>query len=147
MSSAACIRCGAHRVTPRQGLGRTCAYRVFPALPVPESVEVPTCGRCRAQYIDLQTAATLEPVLSAVYKKELTRRARQAIGSLSICISQAELERLTDISQGYLSRVYRGPGTPSPQLVALLALLAQDPSLLNWLSRYWAEPGSLSSLP
>lgn len=140
MSSAACIRCGARRVTARQGLGRTCAYRVFPALNVPESVEIPTCGRCRAQYIDLQTAATLEPALAAAYRKELSTRAGQSLARLSTSISQAELERLIDIAQGYLSRIKRGHGTPSPQLVALLALLAQDPSLLNWLSRYWAEP-------
>ena len=120
MSSAACIRCGARRVTPRQGPGRTCAYRVFPALAVPDGVEIPTCGRCRAQYIDLQTASTLEPVLAAAYKKELSTRAGQALARLAPSISQAELERLCDIAQGYLSRIYRRHGTPSPQLVALL---------------------------
>jgi transcriptional regulator with XRE-family HTH domain len=93
-------------------------------------------------YIDEQTAATLEPVLAAEYRRELSRRAKQAITDLSPHIAQAELERLADISQGYLSRIYRGHGTPSTQLVLLLAVLAQDPTLLEWVSRYWGEPSS-----
>ena len=132
-------------MTLRKGPGRTCSYRVFPALPVPENIGIPTCGRCSAQYIDESTAATLEPILAAEYRKELSRRAERAIADLLPYISQSATERLVDISQGYLSRVYRGHGTPSPQLVALLALLAQDPSLLDWLSRYWAEPGMQQS--
>lgn len=79
-------------------------------------------------------------MLATEYKRELSRRAEQAIATLAHHLSQADLERLADISQGYVSRVYRGHSAPSPQFVALLALLAQDPSLLNWLSRYWAEP-------
>ena len=142
-----CVRCGAHRVTRRQGPGRTCTYRVFAALAVPESVEIPTCGRCRAQYIDLQTAAALEPMLATEYRKELSHRAKQAIADLAPRVSQAELERLTDISQGYLSRIYGGHGVPSAQLVLLLAVLAQDPSLLQWVSRYWAEPRSHEARP
>lgn len=146
MSSAAvpCVRCGAHRVTRRQGPGRTCAYRVFPALPIPDNVEIPTCGRCSAQYSDEQTAATLEPVLAAEYRTALQRRAKQAIADLSPHISQSATERLIDISQGYLSRLYGGHGTPSPQLVALLALLAHDPTLLDWVTIYWAEPISVN---
>lgn len=137
-----CVRCGARRVTVREGPGRTYTYRVFPALAVPENVGIPTCGRCFAQYIDERTAAILEPALATEYRKELSRRGKKAIADLSLSISQADLERLIDISQGYMSRIYGGHGTPSPQLVALLALLAHDPTLLEWVSHYWAEPSS-----
>ena len=143
----ACIRCGARRITLRQGPGRTHAYRVFPALMVPADVGIPTCGRCFAVYIDEQTAATLEPVLAAEYRKELSRRAKQAIAELLPHVAQAQIERLADISQGYLSRIYGGHGTPSPQLVLLLALLAQDPTLLEWVARYWAEPSAVGASP
>ena len=138
-----CVRCGARRVTLREGPGRTYSYRVFPALTVPANIGIPTCGRCWAQYIDEQTAARLEPALAAEYKRELSRRAKRAIADLSPHLSQAALERLTDISQGYLSRINGGHGTPSPQLVLLLAMLAQDPSLLEWVERYWTEPSEV----
>jgi transcriptional regulator with XRE-family HTH domain len=98
-------------------------------------------------YIDEQTAATLEPVLAAEYKRELSRRAKQAISDLLPHIAQAEIERLADISQGYLSRIYHGHGVPSAQLVLLLAVLAQDPSLLRWGSRYWAAPSDQAARP
>ncbi len=144
MNSAAfpCVRCGARRVTLREGPGRTYSYRVFPALAVPANIPIPTCGRCFATYIDEQTAAALEPLLAAEYKKELSRRGRQALADLSVPISQRQLELRLDIAQGYLSRIYSGHGTPSPQLVVLLALLAQDPTLLDWVARYWKEPTS-----
>ena len=85
MNSAAfpCVRCGARQVTLRQRPGRTYSYRVFPALTVPANVGIPTCGRCHAEYIDEQTAAALESVLAAEYKKELSRRAQRAIADLA----------------------------------------------------------------
>ena len=149
MTNAAfrCVRCGARRVTLRQGPDRAYTYRVFPSLTVPSSVGIPTCGRCSAMYVDEITAATLEPVLAAEYKRELSRRGKQAIADLMPHYAQSRIEQLLDISQGYLSRIYRDHGTPSPQLVALLALLAQDPTLLEWVARYWAEPSILGTLP
>ena len=106
-----CLRCGGRRVTPRQEPGRTYTYRVFPALTVPVNIGIPTCGRCFAQYIDERTAGMLEPVLAAEYKRELSRRGKQAIADLSPSIGQNALERLLDISHGYLSRIKRGHAT------------------------------------
>ena len=148
MSSTApfpCVRCGARRVTVRQEPGRTYTYRVFPALAVPASVGIPTCGRCAATYIDAQTAVTLESALAAEYKRELSARAKRAIADLSPRLSQRQTEQLLDISQGYLSRVAGGHQRPSAQLVVLLALLAQDPTLLDWVARYWTEPSAGSA--
>ena len=142
-----CVRCGARRITLREGPGRTYSYRVFPALTVPANVGIPTCGRCHAEYIDEQTAAMLESVLAAEYKRELSRRAKQAIADLAPRMSQTFLERLLVISQGYLSRIACGHGNPSPQLAVLLALLAQDPKLLEWVARYWAEPSPPNPQP
>ena len=142
-----CIRCGARRVTLRQEPGRTYTYSVFPSLPVPENLGIPTCGRCYAVYIDEHTAATLEPVLAAEYRKQLSRKGKQAIADLLPFTSQRELEKLLDISQGYLSRIYGGHGTPSAQLVVLLALLARDPTLLDWVARYWAESSAQGAAP
>ncbi len=132
-----CVRC-AGTVTLRQAPGRTYSYRIFPALTVPASVQIPTCRRCAATYVDEQTAAALLPVLEAEYKRELSHRARQSLAELAPRLSQRSLERMLGLAQGYLSRIARGHGTPSAQLVILLALLAQDPRLLEWLAHYVA---------
>ena len=50
------------------------------------------------------------------------------------------MDRLLDLSLGYLSRLQAGDGVPSASLVSLLALLGSDPSRLEELKRYWALP-------
>jgi len=127
-------------VRPRQAPGRTYTYRIFPALTVPESVQIPTCSRCAATFIDEPTAVALVPVLQAEYRRELSRRAKKALAEISPYLSQRKLERRIDMTQGYLSRIGGGYATPSPQLVVLLALLAHDPALLEWVALYWAAP-------
>jgi hypothetical protein len=77
-----------------------------------------------------------------IAKFRLRTRARDAIGVL--CpqyISQRELERLLWLSQGYLSRLFvtHGPAVPSAALVALLALLAAEPSRLDELRKFWEK--------
>lgn len=65
------------------------------------------------------------------------RRARgaKAIRRLMHSRSQNELERLLGLSQGYLSRLAAGAGNPSAALVALLTLLANDPSRIGELEQ------------
>ena len=134
-----CVRCSSV-VRLRQAPGRTHTYRIFPALTVPESVQIPTCSRCAATFVDGPTAEALVPVLQAEYKRELSRRAKRALAEISPYLSQRKLERRIDMTQGYLSRIGGGHQTPSPQLVVLLALLAHDPALLEWVALYWAAP-------
>jgi transcriptional regulator with XRE-family HTH domain len=62
----------------------------------------------------------------------------EAIAKLKCKISGRQLEKLLRISQGYLSRVKSGKGTPSEPLFALLALLAADPNRVGELERLWA---------
>ena len=50
------------------------------------------------------------------------------------------MDRLLDLSQGYLSRLRAGDGVPSAILVSLLALLSKEPTRLEELARYWALP-------
>ena len=106
---------------------------------VPGHIEIPTCGRCRAEFVDGETATELEPELSAAYTSELQSRARTAIDKICLFISQRQLELLIGLSQGYLSRLRSGQGTPSPPLVAQLASLAIDPERrLAEIKRFWA---------
>ena len=50
------------------------------------------------------------------------------------------MDRLLDLSLGYLSRLQAGDGVPSALLVSLLALLGAEPTRLEELKRYWALP-------
>ncbi len=136
-----CARCGSNTVRRRVRPGRTMAYRTFPALAIPVDFPIPTCNRCRAEYLDAETTAELLPLLEREYQRELSRRVRAALEVLSPHISQRRLEIQIGLSQGYLSRLRAGTGKPSPQLVALLTLLARDPAQrLAETRQSWAEP-------
>jgi hypothetical protein len=104
------------------------AYRTLAALAIPANFPIPTCSRCRDESLDAETIAELLPILEREYQRELSRRVRAALEALHPHISQRRLEVLLDLSQGYLSRLRAGAGRPSPQLVAHLTMLAQDPS-------------------
>lgn len=123
--------------------GRSIRYRNLGVLPLPADVAVPTCVRCRYEFIDPETRARLEPLLHEEYRRALQGRVRLSIDALMRHTSQRKLEILLGLSQGYLSRLRSGAGHPSPELVSHLALLAQDPAKrLAELERYWAEPVS-----
>jgi hypothetical protein len=137
-----CACCGNNSVRPRTGAGRFRPYRMMPALALPGDLPIPTCGRCHAQYIDGATADALSQALHAAFEAELRRRAREAVAQVCKHISQRRLEKLIGLSQGYLSRLHAEQGTPSAALVALLALLAQDPPArlreveVRWVTAY-----------
>jgi hypothetical protein len=108
---------------------------------------IPTCSRCRAEYLDADTAQRLEATVSALYVAGLRRRASEAIKTLRQHISQRRLELQIGLSQGYLSRLLAGAGNPSPPLVLLLAQLAKDPeSRLPEIERFWREIHPLHDL-
>lgn len=57
------------------------------------------------------------------------------------------VDSFTGLSQGYLSRLHAGDGTPSAALVALLTLLAREPhERLRELELCWTEPHPATSL-
>ncbi len=134
-----CPCCGRHAVRPTAQPGRMCRYRNT-ALTLPADLPVPTCRRCKHQILSFESVPELAAALEATYRAELVRRAAAAIRQLGQVCSQRKLEVLTDLSQGYLSRLRAGDGVPSPVLVSLLALLSGEPSRLEELARYWALP-------
>jgi len=137
--SGKCLRCGAHSVMPRTDEGRAIAYRVFADLAIPDDVPIVACGRCGARYLDEDTQTALEPILSRLYAARLGTIASDAIRRLKPSISQRRLELMIGLSQGYLSRVAAGQGTPSAALVVLLVLLADEPHHLETIRRNWAR--------
>ena len=136
-----CLRCGGHTVRPMQRPTRTVSYRVFPALPLPADLPIPTCSRCRAESVDLDTTQRLHALLPRLYQAELRRLAGQELRALSPHISQRQLELLVGLAQGYLSRLLAQAGNPSSPLVLLLGLLAKDPQArLSEVQAYWQAP-------
>lgn len=136
-----CSRCGAQgSVRLRKCPGRSIPYRTLPALPLPEDVAIPTCSRCRAEHLDARTQQALAPLLAQLYATELRRRIHKAVAELGRVTSQRRIEALLGLSQGYLSRLKAGAGTPSPALVLQLQQLALDPtSRLQEAERVWGE--------
>ena len=134
-----CPCCGRHAVRPTAQPGRVCRYRNT-ALTLPAGLLVPTCRRCKHRIFSFDSAPGLAAALEATYRAELVRRAAAAIRQLGRVCSQRKLESLTDLSQGYLSRLRAGDGVPSASLVSLLALLSAEPTRLEELARYWAMP-------
>ena len=103
---------------------------------IPDDFSTSTCTRCHAAQVDA-TTQVLAQRRSEEYRSALRRRAR-IIGVLPQHITQRQLERFLCLSQGCLSRLRFGAGTPSPELVSLLALLARDADMrLQELERYW----------
>lgn len=126
-------------VKPRPGKGRTTRFRHIPAMAIPDSLLVPTCGRCLAEY--LVESELLAKELQAAYLRTLRIRARDALHRLTEHTSQRWLEWHLGLSQGYLCRIQAGAGNPSAELVSHLALLCQDPvTRLAELERFWLLP-------
>jgi hypothetical protein len=125
----------------RKRPGRTLAYRTLPALLLPEDVALPSCSRCKAEFLDKPAREVLAALLAGLYAAELRRRIQDAIAALAPLVSQRRLEALLGLSAGYLSRLKAGAGTPSPALVLLLQQLALEPiSRLREMERIWGEP-------
>lgn len=134
-----CIRCGAMNVKPRPGTGRATRFRHIPAMAIPDSLLVPTCGRCQSEY--LIESDSLAKELQEAYLRTLRYRARDALERLTEHTSQRWLEWHLGLSQGYLCRIQAGAGNPSAELVSQLALLCQDPvTRLAELERFWLLP-------
>src|SRR5579871_3587520 len=115
-----CLKCRQRAVRPRMRPGRTLQFRNMKALPIPDDVEIATCGRCHAEYLDAETIGRIDAILVEVYRNTLRARARLVIDLVTKHISQRRLERLIGLSQGYLSRLRAGQGNPSPELVSHL---------------------------
>jgi NMD protein affecting ribosome stability and mRNA decay len=124
-----CRECGEGTIRSLEKAGRRMAFRNMAAVPVPATLAIPTCDHCGNEWIDPRTAALLDEALESAYADELHKRLEAALEAIlsTAGISQRRLEHLLGPSTGYLSRVRGRRGDASPQLVSVLALIAQDP--------------------
>lgn len=124
---ATCPVCGTGQIKVKRAKGRRAKFRNV-ELPVPETVEIPTCTSCGTEWIDARAAAELDAALQEVYESQLKEEAVRLIQQLAQhSIPQNRVERILGLSQGYLSKVRSGASRPSAMLVVCLRLLSRDP--------------------
>ena len=121
-----CIECGVGTVRPIARVGRRQRYKMM-ELVLPAGVKVPTCDKCGVEYLSESSAAAEDAALEPLYRRELRRRAKEAIERLMPYVDERDLEQLMGLSRGYLSRLRTGQRDPSADLVALMTLLARNP--------------------
>jgi len=137
-----CRECGKGIVRPLAKAGRHMPFRTMAALAVPDSLAIPTCDHCNAEWIDPRTAAAIDKALQVAYTKKLHKRLEAAVDSILTAteIPQRRLEHLLGLSAGYLSRLRGRRGDASAQIVSVLALLAHDPKRrLKELDQLWRQ--------
>jgi len=122
-----CHECGIGKVRKVAKKGRIGSFKNLHHLPLPSTLEIPTCSHCGTEWIDLATAKTIDTALEKLYRTELRKRIKTSIEVISNQIPQQRLESLLGLSQGYLSKLRSGVRDPSPELVSNLALIANDP--------------------
>jgi len=124
---ATCAVCGTGKIELKRAKGRRTKFRNV-ELPVPETVEIPTCTNCGTEWIDAKAAGELDRALQEVYESQLKDEAVRLIQELAQhAVPQNRVERILGLSQGYLSKVRSGVSRPSAMLVACLRLLSRDP--------------------
>jgi NMD protein affecting ribosome stability and mRNA decay len=65
-----CVSCGEGVVSLRAVEGRLASYKGVPNVPIPAEVEIPTCDRCGAEWLNEEVARRLDEALEAVSQKE-----------------------------------------------------------------------------
>lgn len=143
-----CKRCGACAVVMATGEGRTTQFRMMQSLRIPADLKLLTCIQCQTAFLAENASAAVRSRLLDAYMFSLRNRVRLTIDTLMHFMSQRRIEEMAGISQGYLSRLRRGKGHPSPELVGYLALLAFDPpNRLAELRHFWQNPDNECLLP
>ncbi len=138
-----CPFCGWFGVRAQRGAA--IAFRVFPSLTLPRSISVPMCMHCGKHFLDPSKEVALTPTLNACYEARLRVIAQTVVRTLQQRGTPLrQLELTLGLSQGYLSRLGAKAGTPSPALVALLALIADEPTRLAQIHRLWADQKGLA---
>ena len=138
MKQRQCGECGNGKVRKVRRTGRFARYKTMQQIEIPEIFEIPTCDACGAEWLDQKTANALDDVLAAIYRKELSHRAQEAIEKIARRRPQRRIEELLGLSQGYLSKLKSGDRDPSAELVSQLALIAREPEKrLKELEEYW----------
>lgn len=134
-----CYACFEGEVVATAKAGRTLRYKAMQKLAVPEDLVIPTCNHCGEQWISPADAKRIDTALEVVYRQELLARVRAVLPDPK---DADRIERDLGLSRGYLSRLRTGRKIPSEPLVAILALIHQQPSVLKRVEAMWERPAA-----
>ena len=129
-----CHVCFQGEILPVARAGRTTRYKALPSLAVPADLPIPTCNACGEEWISPDDAKRIDAALEMAYRAELARRVRAVLPSPA---EADRVERNLGLSRGYLSRLRNGTKAPSEVLLALLALIREEPETLALVERNW----------
>lgn len=134
-----CYACFEGEVVPTTAAGRRSRHKAIQNLPVPDDLAIPTCNHCGEQWISPADAKRIDAALEVVYRQELLARVRAVLPDPK---DADRIERDLGLSRGYLSRLRTGRKIPSEPLVAILALIHQQPSVLKRVEAMWERPAA-----
>ena len=121
-----CAACGKGPLKRTARAGRVDVYKGV-ELPIPAELPLVECVACGERYITAADAEKIDDALAASYTALVRARVETAIEKLQQRgVSIASVERELGLSEGYLSKI-RKSVEPSFQLVALLAIIAENP--------------------
>ena len=121
-----CAACGKGPLKRTARTGRVDVYKGV-ELPIPADLPLTECAACGERYVTAADAEKIDDALAASYTALVRVRVETAIEKLQKRgVSIASVERALGLSEGYLSKI-RKSVEPSFQLVALLALVAENP--------------------
>lgn len=132
MEGRRCDTCG-NAVLRRYGRpGRIEKYKGL-SFVMPETLALIECEACGERYDASDDLDAIEKIAKEMYQQRTRNVIESALQRLTAGRSLAELERQLCLSVGYLSKIKKSE-EPSFQLVALLALLAENPASLDVLA-------------
>lgn len=121
-----CAACGKGPLKRTARAGRVDVYKGV-ELPLPAELALIECHACGERYVTAADAEKIDDALAASYTALVRARVETAIEKLQLRgVSIASVERELGLSEGYLSKI-RKSVEPSFQLVALLAIVAENP--------------------
>lgn len=121
-----CTACGTGIVRRSAKAGRVDVYKGL-EFALPADLVLTACEACGERYTNLADAEKIDAALSEAYAAHVRTRIEASIGRLQEAgLSLATVEKELGLSEGYLSKI-RKSVEPSFQLVALLAVIAENP--------------------
>ncbi|WP_147470293.1 hypothetical protein [Corallococcus sp. AB049A] len=149
MTTFKCPSCNIGEVREVAQPGRRMHFRNIPDLEIPADVLIPTCSNpeCGEDWINREVAKRVDAAMAEVYQTVVASKVETTLSKLKPVIHQRELERLLDLSGGYISKLKSGKETSAP-LVSALMLLAESPQQrIEELRELWKTKPKPKALP
>jgi len=121
-----CTVCGEGAIESRAEPGRIVTHHGL-RFEIPATVAIPTCNNCGERFYNDDVAKRVDMALDEELQARRLRVIRRAVTELERLTTRSRIERLLDISPGYLSKLMNGKKPATHRMAVLLDTLAQEP--------------------